>query len=235
MRLKLIIILLICASVLAAQSNRQFISLSAGPAFSSSDFAKTEINDSTSGWAKTGVAVNVAYAYRFTHNLGIYVTGLFSSNRFDNIAYKNALETLHPEYGVSVESTRNWSCGGLLLGPFIRFPFSDRISWDIRASFGLYAAYSPRITIRTTLIEDPSQKADYYRESGNAISYAYSFGTGFKYELSKYYILLFVDYLNSPVNIKNASGWDINDEPYLITFKQKVSYIAATIGFGYYF
>jgi len=237
MKLRILLGLILLSSVLFAQDHsKQFIGLSVGPEFPTGDYGKTDINDSTSGWAKTGVVINLVYGYRFTHNLGVYVTGLFSSNRFDNIAYKNALENepANANYGFSVESTSNWSCGGLLVGPFLRFPLSEKLSWDIRGAFGLYGAYSPKITIYTT-DKSSSEKATYYRESGNAVSYAYTFGTGFKYKLSKYYILLFADYLNSPVKIKNASGWDLNDKPYLISFNQNISYFAATLGFGYYF
>jgi len=235
MKHRVLFVFLLLSSLLSAQDHsRQFIGLSAGPEFPNGEFAGTEINDSTSGWAKTGVVINVVYGYRFTHNLGVYVTGMFTSNRFDNIAYKNALEILHPDTGFTVESTRNWSCGGILVGPFLRFPLSDKLSWDIRGSFGLYGAYSPKITIYVK-DKNTQEEATYYRESGNAVSYAFSFGTGFKYKLSKYYILLFADYLNSTVKIKNASGWDVNDEPYLISFNQNISYIATTLGFGYYF
>lgn len=235
MKIRILIALILLTGLVTAQSNRQFIGLSVGPAFPNGEFSKADINDSTSGWAKTGVAINVAYGYRFTHNLGVYVTGLFSSNRFDNIGYKNVLEEMHPELNISVESTRNWSCGGLLVGPFLRLPLSGNLDWTIRGAFGFYAVYSPKITIYATPKDPPSEKATYYRESGNAVSYAYSFGTGFKYKLSKYYILLFADYLNSPVKIKNASGWDFNDDPYMISFHQNISYIAVTLGFGYYF
>jgi hypothetical protein len=236
MKFKILVILLFSSIFLFSQSTkRQYIGLSIGPSFPSTDFAKGNINDSTSGWAKTGVAINLTYSYRLTHNFGIYVTAIFSSNQFDNIRYKDALEKERPEYGVSVESTKNWSGGGILVGPYIRLPLSDNFSWDFRGSFGFFGANSPKITIRTTLIADESQKEEYYRESGSAFSYTYSFGTGFKYKLSKYYVLLFGDYFNSPLKFQNASGWDWEDEPYIIEFSQNISYISVTIGLGFYF
>lgn len=230
MKLKLLIILLFISIITLAQStNRQYIGLSIGPSFPTSDYVKTDLNDSTSGWAKTGVAINVNYAYRLTHNFGLYVQGTFSSNKFDNIAYKNALDVTHPDTTFSVESTRNWSGGGLLIGPYIRLPLSDNFSWDIRGSFGFYNSYSPKITIRTSTGDIIS------RESASAFSYAYSFGSGFKFRMAKYYILLFADYINSPLKFKNAAGWDINAEYYTTQFDQRVSYVYVTIGIGYYF
>lgn len=236
MKLKLLIILIFASAMVAAQStNRQYIGLSIGPSFPSGDFAKTNLNDSTSGWAKTGVAIDLTYSFRLAHNFGLYVSGAFSSNKFNISEYKNALETANPEYGVSVESARNWSGGGLLLGPYIRLPLSSKLSLDLRGSFGFFSAYSPKITIRTTLLSDQSITNDYYRESASGFSYAYSFGLGFKYRLSNYYALLFGDYLSSPLKFKNGSGWDWNDEPYTTEFYQTISYINVTVGLGYYF
>lgn len=236
MKFKILAILIFYSALIFSQNaNRQYVGLSIGPSFPSGDFAKGNINDSTSGWAKTGVSIQLSYAYRLTHNIGIYVTSIFSSNRFDNIRYKDALETENPEYGVSVESTKNWSGGGILIGPYIRLPLSDNFSWDFRGSFGFFGANSPKITIRTTLLTDESQKNEYLRESGSAFSYGYSFGTGFKFKLSKYYVLLFGDYLSSQLKYKNASGWDWEDEPYTVEFSQNISYLSVTVGLGYYF
>ncbi len=234
MKIKLLIILLITSVFVYAQStNRQYIGISIGPSFPTGDFTKTDLNDSTSGWAKTGVAINISYAYRLTHNFGIQIMGNFSSNRFDNLKYRDALEIQHSDTMFSIESTKNWSGGGLLVGPYLRFPLSEKLSWDFRALFGFYAGYSPKVTIRAST--DDEALPSYYRESGSAFSYGYSFGTGFKYRLSKYYLLLFGDYLSSPLKFKNASGWDINNEPYLTSFDQNVSYVYVTIGLGYYF
>ena len=177
----------------------------------------------------------VSYAYRITHNFGVQAMITYSGNRMDNIKYKDELERLHPDYAVSVESTRNWSGGGIMVGPYLRLPLTENLSWDIRAQFGFYGASTPQATIRTTLREDESQKGEYYRTSGNAFSYCYSFGTGFKYKFSKYYLLLFGDYLYSPLTFNNISGWDWDGDPYTASNQQNISYIYVTIGLGYYF
>ena len=85
---------------------------------------------------------------------------IFGELYFPKLKYKDALEEANEEYGVSVESTQNWSGGGLLFGPYLRLPLSQKLSWDIRGSFGFYGSYSPKITIRTTLKEDESQKSE---------------------------------------------------------------------------
>lgn len=231
MKFKILILLLFISPLLLAQSTkRQYVGLAIGPSFPSGDFAATNLNDSTSGWAKTGVAINLNYSYRFTHNIGVYVIGIFNSNKFDNIKYKDALGTGHQDTTFSVESTRNWSGGGLLIGPYLRIPLSDNFSWDIRGAFGFYSGYSPKLTIRSSASEEA-----YYRETGSAFGYAYSFGTGFKFKLANYYVLLFGDYLTTPLKFNNVSGWDWDQEPYTAKFKQNISYVNVTIGIGYYF
>ncbi len=239
---KLLLLSIIILSTLTGfgQDERQFISLAVGPSFTLGDFGRTDINDSTSGWAKTGVAIDFTYAYRFSHNFGFQVQASYSSNKFNNFAYRDALDATHnldpttPDTAFVVESTSNWSSGGLLIGPYIRLPLSEALSWDIRASVGFYGVVSPDITIKGN-ITSGDKLEDFYHKGGRGYAFAYSFGTGFKYALSHYYLMLFTDYYNTSVKIKDASGWDWNNEPYETSFRQNISYISLTFGVGYFF
>lgn len=240
MKLKLLIILILTSQFVFSQVNRQYMGLAAGPSFPLSDFGKTDLNDSTSGWAKTGIALEFTYSYRLTHNFGLQGLINYSSNRFDNIRYGDALTAAYslddssPDTSFSVESSRNWSSGGILIGPFLRFPLSESLSWDIKASVGFFGVSSPTAIIYGT-ISTGEKLEDYYRQSGKGYGFAYSFGTGFKYKLSKYYLLLFANYYSSSVKIDNVSGWDWNSEPYITSFKQNISYLSVTFGAGYFF
>ncbi|MCF6172019.1 MAG: porin family protein [Bacteroidales bacterium] len=232
MKTKTVILFLFASLALTAQNTRNQIGLAIGPSFPLSDFARSDISDSTSGWAKTGVAIQISYAYRIAHNFGIAAVGLYSSNKLNTEKYKNELESLHPDYGVSIETLRNWSSGGMLLGPYLHFPLSDAISWDIRALFGFYGGYSPHFIIRTTQ-KTTGEKAEYLRQSDKAFSYGYSLGTGFTFSLSNYYLLVFADYTGSPVRFNNVIGWDWEGEPYTTSFKQEISYVSLTFGIGF--
>ncbi len=151
----------------------------------------------------------------------------------DNIKYKNELESAHPEYGVSVESTKSWSSGGLFLGPYLRFPLSEKLSWDVRALAGFFGSYSPKATIRAKEDKPNAELETYYVESSRATSFSYLLGTGFKYRIGSYYVLLFGDYVSSNLKFKNASGWDWDGEPYTTSFNQKINYLSVTAGVGY--
>ncbi len=231
---KLLIALLFISQIAFSQStNRQFVGLSIGPSFPLSDFSKAVLSDSTSGFAKTGVALSFDYAYRFTHNFGMQLVISYSSNALDNIKYRNALEAEHPDYGVSVESTKNWSSGGIFIGPYLRFPLTSSLSWDIRALGGYFGSYSPNGTINATKKDDPTDKSVYYLVSSRASDFGYMLGTGFKYRMGSYYILLFGDYFNASLEFKDATGWDWGGEPYQTEFSRNISYFTITGGIGY--
>jgi hypothetical protein len=134
----------------------------------------------------------------------------------------------------SVENNLNWRTGGILVGPYLRFPLSSKISWDVRGLIGLYGGRSPRLTIRATTA-DGEKLPEYIRQSASAIAFGWQVGTGFKAKFNKYYLLLFADYVSSSLQFNNASGWDWNNEPYRTQFKQEISYVSATIGLGYFF
>ena len=240
MKLKLLIILLLSSQFLFSQASRQYIGLAVGPSFPLSDFRKTDLNDSTSGWAKTGVALEFTYSYRLTHNFGFQGIINYSSNRFDYLRYGDALTEAYslddssPDTSFSAESSSNWSSGGILVGPYLRFPLSESLSWDIKVSVGFFGARSPTAIIYGT-ISSGEKLEDYYRQSGKGYGFAYSLGTGFKYKLPKYYLLLFANYYNSSVKVDNVSGWGWNSEPYITSFKQDISYLSVTFGAGYFF
>ena len=231
---KLLIILMIMPFALLAQSTkRQFVGLSVGPSFPLSDFAKTDLSDSTSGFAKTGVAFNFTYSYRFSHNFGMQFVANYCSNKLDNSTYANELMKVHPAYSVTVQSSQNWSTGGFFGGPYFRFPIGDVISFDVRGLLGLVVCNSPKATIYATKIDDQNVKADYYRETSRASGFGYMMGAGVKYRLSHYYLTAFVDYVGSELNFKDASGWGWDDEPYKTTFSQKINYLSLTFGVAY--
>ena len=231
---KLVIVLLFVSQVSFGQSvNRQFVGLSIGPSFPLGDFGKEVLDDSTSGFAKTGIALSFNYAYRLTHNFGLQLIINYTGNSMDNISYKDQLEAAHVEYGVSVESTENWRSGGIFLGPYLRFPLTGKLSWDIRALGGYFGSYTPNMIIRTTKKDDLNDKGEYIVASSRANSFGYVLGTGLKYHLNSYYILMFGDYVSSTLEFKEAYGWDWGGEPYVTTFSQKINYISITVGVGY--
>ncbi len=229
---KILLLLLLASAAVSGQSSKSHIGISVGPSFPLGDFARTDIGDSTSGWARTGFDIQISYTYRILHNFGIAAMGVYSGNKLNTAKYKEELEALHTDYGVSIETLRNWSSGGMLAGPYLRLPLSETIDWNIRALFGFYGGYSPEFVIRTTQ-RDTGEKADYKRQSAKDFSYGYSLGTGFEFKYPSFYLLVYADYLASPVSFDNVVGWDWQGDPYTTSFKQQISYVTLTFGVGF--
>lgn len=239
MRTTLILLLatiLFSTTTLGQNTNRNYIGLSVGPSFTMGKFASTNFNDSTSGWAKTGVMIEVDYAYRLTHNFGLMAMISFSSNGFKSISFRDSLNVAHPDTSFSVEGVSNWSGGGIMIGPYLRFPLGGNLSWDIRGVFGFYGGTTPKITIRATDELTGEDLVPVTRQSARAYSYSYMVGTGFKYKLSNYYILLFADYLSTSLKFDDFYRWDFEiDQPFKVPYTQKIEYFSVTVGLGYYF
>jgi len=236
---KLIIALFILGSVnLHAQSNRQYISLSAGPAFPMNDFAKAKLSDSTSGFAKTGLNLKLVYSYKITHNFGLQAHFIFNSNNADIQAIKNEATELIPNYSFSIENSQAWSTGGAYVSPFLRFPITEELTWEIKGDLGITGAYSPQYTIRGINTET-QEKTEYFRNSGKAFGLGLGAGTSILYQLRKYKICLNFDYLYSNLKFKEISGWgwtspsDPDGTPYNISANRKISMASVSIGLAY--
>lgn len=239
--MKQILLLVILFTSLAtfSQSMRQHLGIAVGPSFALSDFAKTDSQDSTLGSAKTGVNLKIMYSYRITHNFGIKAHFVYNSNFLDVKAINSAKEEKYPPYSFSTQSYESWSAGGLYVGPFLRFPITDNFIWEVRALIGLTGGYSPKYIIRGTNTET-GEKTEYFRESGKSLGFGVTAGTGFKYIIGKYLILLNADYYYSNLNFKDVSGWgwtnadNTTGTPYNLNIKQKINTVSLTIGVAYF-
>ena len=237
---RILLIIVLFSSITAfSQSTRQYLGLSIGPSFALSDFAKTDLSDSTSGFAKTGVDLKVVYSYRITHNFGIQANFVFNSNNLDNEALQEDAQLHNPEFSFSVESNRPWSSGGAYVGPFLRFPITENFSWDFRGLIGVSGGYSPQFTIRGTNV-NTGEKTEYYREAAKAFGFGMTAGTGFKYRIKNYLILLNADYYYTNLHFKEVTGWgwtsadNPTGTPYNTENHQKINTISVTIGFAYF-
>ena len=231
---KLLVGLILISQFSFGQSvDRQYMGLSIGVSLPMNDFKKAVLLDSISGFAKTGIAVSFEYAYRFTHNFGMQIIVDYSGNGIDEGSYKDQLEAAHPEYYFNVESTENWTSGGIFLGPYLRFPLIDNLSVDVKVLGGYFGSYSPRVLVRNHKIDDPNEKGDYYVERSRGNGFGYLLGAGFKYKVNSYYVLLFGNYISSSIEFKDAVGWDWEGEPYSTSFSQNIDYMTITLGVGY--
>ncbi len=226
-----IVVILFSGYVLQAQTARQHLGITVGPSYALSDYSKVDLLDSTSGFAKTGVGINVVYAFRMGHNLGFQFNVSYSSNNLDNIQLAKAGSEQNPNMSYSVENINPWNMGSILFGPYLRFPIVSHLSFDVRGLIGLSGVYSPDFIIRGT--SSSGDKVEYYRYASKSYTFGYSIGAGFKYRIDNYYLLLFGDYggTNAKFNHVTGIGWD--NQSYDIPLAQKINSLRISIGFAY--
>ena len=213
------------------QTARQHIGLSVGASIPLKGFSKMILADSTSGFAKTGTGINVVYAFRAGHNLGFQLNVSFNSNKLDIQKLALEGEEANPGTSFSVESRNPWTSGGILFGPYLRFPITYSLSFDVKGLIGIYGAYSPQFTIRGT--KDNGDKLEYYRYAAKTYNLGFNLGAGFKYRINDYYILLFGDYAGAKATFDHVTGIGWDNKSYDIPVVQNINSLRITIGFAY--
>lgn len=158
-----------------------FIGLSIGSAIPVGDFA-----EKSNGGAKTGLQLNlINFGYLFSDNFGITASWFGTANPF----YLNNIDP--------------WSYGGIMAGPLLSFPISEKADWDFKPMIGYSVTTVPNLGLGTE----------------QATSFAFSVGTQLRYHISDKVSLLFsADYFSAKPEFEGYG------------FEQNISNI--TIGFG---
>ncbi len=106
-----------------AERRKGFIGLSLGVSIPVGDFA-----DKADGLAKTGIQLNlINFGYLFSENFGITATWFGAANPIDADGYDP------------------WSYGGIMAGPLLSFPLSQKVEWDFRPMIGYSVTTLPDI------------------------------------------------------------------------------------------
>lgn len=164
-----------------------YIGLSIGPSFPVGDFASY-------GYAKTGIHINlINFGYRFSENVGLSATWFGAANPLDVPGYSP------------------WSYGGLMAGPLLSFPLSEKLEWDFRPMIGFSSAMLPDSKLGTE----------------RAASFAFNFGTVLRINVgNKVAVLWSADYYSTKARFENYIG---NNIPY----EQNIGTISFGFGVAY--
>lgn len=143
-----------------SNKRKGFIGLSIGASMPVGDFA-----DKSNGGAKTGVQLNlINFGYLFSDNFGITATWFGAANAID-------FDNVDP-----------WSYGGLMTGPLLTFPISEKADWD----------FKPMIGYSVTTLPDLGYGTE------QAASIAFNLGTQFRIHVgNKVSLLLSADYFST--------------------------------------
>jgi len=164
-----------------SERRKGFIGLSLGSSIPIGDFA-----DKENGLAKPGVHLNlINFGYLFSENFGVSATWFGAANPLD------------------IEGYDPWSYGGLMVGPLLSLPASEKVEWDFR----------PMIGYSVTTLPDIGWGIE------NASSFAFNFGTVLRTNVGeKVSLLLSADYFST--------------KPEFIDYGFEQSIATISLGFG---
>ena len=198
----LIILLVITISVpyqLLAQSNseRSSLSLSIGASIPVGDFSKTDANNTSSGYAKTGETVKLSFGYKLTKIIGLEAMAYGQRNTLNTGAFQKELDKTYffqdarnyPNWEVE---KKNWMTGSVLAGVTGEYAIDpkNKISIKAKALAGLALVKSPDLKAES---RSDNAYATFTGNYGSDKGISFLLGAGLNYKLSNHFGL----FLNS--------------------------------------
>lgn len=227
---------LLSPALLSGQEGEVYVSVSAGVSIPLLDYAESDFDNESSGFARTGAGLKVDFGYRLNDYLSL--SGMFTGgvNRFDYVKLENWFtenfaNTL-PDTRWVVES-KSWGMGGLLVGVTTQMPlYVNRLFIEVKAMGGFLYVYSPAryITGKETGEDDILITTEQYASP----TWALDAGLGLRYMRNRtQYFILSADYLlgnpyYSGVETPNDIGLQVSD-----SFSQRISTLNISLGLGY--
>lgn len=207
------------------QEKRGYIGFSIGPAFPLGEFASADINGDYSGYAKTGLSLQlVNFGYRFGKYVGL--AGLWSGSSFmvDNITLNN-----DAALGSGLLESDPWGFGAFMGGVLVSIP-QRVLDIDFRLMMGYGYGMSPEMFVRQY---SGFSYTTYRQESGDAGTLAWDLGVGMRIKLSRLISLnILMDYMSGSFDF--AVGM-YEDGVFMGTyeFSQPMNHLTLTGGIGF--
>lgn len=228
-----------------------YISVGGGFNLPIGEYASTQANDNSAGYAKIGLHYQFTAAIPIAKSrFGVVAKAYLLSNELDeNALLDNVIASYPSSYNTSWTLTIDGSqkINSYLGGLYYTIPL-NKISIDFRAMAGLYAISVPFRSIEL-VVQDASGIGfgNYYFNTTVKNSIAYDFGTSLRYSITNHFCLLLnvdllrLDYeretsqsastIYYPTNGQSTSttqySYDISTKP--------IALINCGIGFGYQF
>ncbi len=227
-----------------SSQDKEHFSLSIGPSFPIGDYANKDVSSKSSGIAKTGQVINIAYTRLLQKQSGIAVTVHGQRNPVNTKTFENYLDnTGFPNWKMEKAS---WLFSSLLFGGYCQFPVagSGGVLFTTKATIGAVYAKSPELngasksSTHSGLIEQTSV---------SAFGLSYLLNAGINYHLNnKIFLLGEAEYFGTPKlkfkNVKStfrsatftSNGFPISAQEQSSTTdgKQAISSINLNFGIG---
>lgn len=176
---------------------KTYFGVSVGVAIPFNEFASTDPNKLTSGYAKTGFTYNLTFRYALSEYFGIAAKYINTTNPFDAQKYQNYFNNLYAPY-TCLFTSDPWTIEGFMIEPTYLFK-SPKYNIEIGVGIGDLSGtmpannktftpplpvvlYTSQGTINTK-ISNQSQSAYY------ANNFAVSFDVAYRYMIAKNLIL----------------------------------------------
>lgn len=148
----LIIFLTLCPSLLLGQKTngdketKFMASFGVGPSVPLADYGNKDLNDPSSGLAKTGLNYQLSFNYLIGQNLGISSKAFFSYNPQDaDVWLNNFLQNSTPDQFFRV-TTKPWEIKGLSAGMYGTFELENNYA-DVKFLIGYASVKFPSVFI----------------------------------------------------------------------------------------
>lgn len=200
----------------AKKEMRSLLTFHAGPSFPVGDFSSTNFDNEHAGFAKTGVTLNLNYAYQFQQTLG--VTGAVFYNRNNTQKTISLAVEEGPDVTLHLD---HWQFYGISAGPMLSFELAPQLFTDLRVMGGIANANSPEITYEGMLMAKEDWSVTPVLQGGLNLRY----NTG-----KKFFVYTGVDYLYLKPTFKYVYA-DIAEFPSQ-EIEQKIAVLNITAGVG---
>ena len=200
----------------AKKEMRSLLTFQAGPSFPVGDFSSKSFDNEQAGFAKTGVALNLTYAYQFQQPLG--VTGAVFYNRNNTKKTITVAMEEGPDVALHLD---HWQFYGISAGPMLSFELAPQLFTDLRVMGGIANANSPEITYEGMQIAKEDWSVTPVLQGGLNLRY----NTG-----QRFFVYTGVDYLYLKPTFNYVYA-DITEFPNQ-EIKQKISVLTISAGVG---
>lgn len=226
------IVLLATASYAQKDSSKFIISINAGIASPSGNFAKGDYADEKSGFTKTGEHYNINVVKYFKGGFGIGVLGGYSQYQYNGSqslsdGYKEDSGTdsttlYHKSH------TRSFS---FLIGPYYSIAVGDKAALNLRAMGGYVQSHLAGFQV---FFEDYLDNPVTQKEA-SAGAFGYQLGAGISYNVTqKIALQINADFFNSKPKFDiSYENFVVNSGRRLTTYNEDFQGVNATIGIAF--
>ena len=222
---------LFLTATIAFAQDKGFVTVNFGSSIPLGDFAGTDINNNSSGFAQTGYLFDATLGLKFSKYFGTTILIRSQVNQFDEETFAEHA-TKEIGYKATVNSTA-WYIGNYMIGTYGSFPISKNFTLEPRMMVGFLTATSPEMTLKATAGSIPFWVT---KNSSSSGSLSYLFGIGYKVNAGKHICISFnLDYLGTSTQFNNVETTDSFGGIDFTSWNQNIETFSLSAGIGFRF